>query len=388
MHRVSNWRFAPPYLLAAVLATTLIACGSESRRTGGGTSTQEAAETQEPLLAGPACGPGERVIVAPPERGILHGAMPSLLHEEARSGPEAAERVRTFERLADRPLAWVYFSDNWFEGIEFPREALESVHEAGSVPFIRLMPRSGWEDGAADARYTLPRIAKGEFDADLRRWAQDARATRVPMLVDFGPEMNGNWFPWSGAFAGGADGGPEAYRTAYRHVIDLFRAEGADNVGFAFHVNVRPAPDEPWNDFAAYYPGDEYIDWIGLSAYGGVFPGFDWEPLRRALDEAYPKLEALSPTKPIALLETGVLEERGKDKAAWIRSAYAALTSGRYPRVKAAVWWHERWVNEDDRPSDVRIDSDAAATAAYRKAVAGPDFVARPAYACAPKPKG
>src|SRR5688572_29205832 len=114
MHRVSNWRFAPPYLLAAVLATALIACGSESRRTGGGTSTQEAAETQEPLLAGPACGPGERVIVAPPERGILHGAMPSLLHEEARSGPEAAERVRTFERLADRPLAWVYFSDNWF----------------------------------------------------------------------------------------------------------------------------------------------------------------------------------------------------------------------------------------------------------------------------------
>jgi hypothetical protein len=53
--------------------------------------------------------------------------------------------------------------------------------------------------------------------------------------------------------------------------------------------------------------------------------------------------------------------------------------------VKAAVWWHERWVNEDDRPSDVRIDSDAAATAAYRKAVAGPELVARPAYACAPK---
>ena len=57
----------------------------------------------------------------------------------------------------------------------------------------------------------------------------------------------------------------------------------------------------------------------------------------------------------------------------------------RYPRLKAAVWWHERWTNEDDRVSDVRIDSDAAATAAYRKAVAGPQFVARPDYACAPK---
>jgi hypothetical protein len=53
--------------------------------------------------------------------------------------------------------------------------------------------------------------------------------------------------------------------------------------------------------------------------------------------------------------------------------------------VKAAIWWHERWVNEDDRVSDVRIDSDAAATAAYRRAVASPMLVQRPEYACAPK---
>ena len=71
--------------------------------------------------------------------------------------------------------------------------------------------------------------------------------------------------------------------------------------------------------------------------------------------------------------------------AAWIRAAYRALRSGRYPRVKAATWWHERWTNEDDRVSDVRIDSDRAATAAYRSAVSSPEVVDRPEYACAPK---
>jgi beta-mannanase len=205
------------------------------------------------------------------------------------------------------------------------------------------------------------------------------------MLVDFAPEMNGNWFPWSGAFNGGERSGPATYREAYRHVVDVFRGEGAQNVGFAFHANVRSAPAEPWNDMAAYYPGDGYVDWIGISAYGGVFPGYDWEPLSRALDEAYPKLAAMSATKPMAVLETGVIEEQGKDKAAWIRAAYRALRSGRYPRVKAAVWWHERWTNADDRVSDVRIDSDAAATSAYRRAVASPALVDRPTYACAPK---
>jgi hypothetical protein len=322
--------------------------------------------------------------VAAPRSGLYHAAMPSLLHDDALSGARSAARVRSFERLADRKLAWVYFSDNWFKGIAFPGDAVEAVREAGAVPFIRLLPRSGWEEGKVDPKYGLARIAEGRFDGDLRRWARAARGTRLPMLVDFAPEMNGNWFPWSGAFNGGEKSGPATYREAFRHVVDLFRGEGAENVGFAFHANVRSAPDEPWNDLAAYYPGDAYVDWIGISAYGGVFPGFDWEPLSRALDEVYPKLEALSATKPMAVLETGVIEERGKDKAAWIRAAYSALRSGKYPRVKAAVWWHERWTNADDRVSDVRIDSDPAATSAYRRAVASPTLVDRPAYACAP----
>ena len=207
------------------------------------------------------------------------------------------------------------------------------------------------------------------------------------MLVDFAPEMNGNWFPWSGVFAGGEKGGPEAYKAAYRHVVDLFRERGRRQRRLRVPRQRPLRARRAWNDMARYYPGDDYIDWIGLSAYGGVFPGFDWEPLRRALDEAYPKLEALSPTKPIAILETGVIEEQGKDKAAWIRAAYDALASGRYPRVKAAIWWHERWTNEDDRLSDVRIDSDAAATAAYRKAVAGASSSHAPSTPARPRPE-
>ena len=376
-----------PALLAALAALVVTACG--------GASDDRDEDDARRMLVGPTCPEGSRTVVAPPAQGIYHGAMPSLLDDDARNGSRSAARVRSFERLAGRRLAWVYFSDNWFEGIRFPRQAVDAVRRTGAVPFIRLMPRSSWEEGAADPVYRLDRIARGRFDPDLRRWARAARATRVPMLVDFAPEMNGSWFPWSGRFNGGArtdrwgdpkvPDGPETYRDAYRHIVSVFREEGAENVGFAFHVNVRSGPDRPWNAIERYYPGDAYVDWIGVSAYGSVFPGFDWEPLSRALDEVYPTLSALSPSKPIAVLETGVVEDPAKgDKGAWIRDAYAALRRGRYPRVKAAVWWHERWVNADERVSDVRIDSGEDATSAYRKAVAPADLVSRPRYACAP----
>jgi hypothetical protein len=384
MNGVRNRTFAPLTLLATLAALALSACGSDGRKGGGGSGSTERAQTTEQLAVGPRCGPGQRTVVAPPAEGLYHAAMPALLDQESRSESAARARVRTFERLADRRLAWVYFSDNWFEGISFPAAAVRAIREDGAVPFIRLLPRSSWEERRADPRYPLARIAKGDFDEDLERWARAARDTRIPMLIDFAPEMNGDWFQWSGLYAGGAKGGPQRYKEAFRHVVDVFRGAGATNVGFAFHANVRSAPREPWNDLAQYYPGDDYVDWIGVSAYGAVFPGFDWEPLSDALDEVYPKLTSLSPTKPIAILETGVIEERGHDKTAWIRAAYRALRTGRYPRVKAVVWWHERWVNQDDRStSDVRIDSDPAATAAYRKAVAAPEFVTRPEYACA-----
>jgi hypothetical protein len=389
MQCVSNRRFAP--LALAITAIALGACASKASPEPKTTATTPAApplteaQAASRFAVGPQCRADQRSLAAAPASGMYHSAMPSLLHNDADSEGKAAADVHGFQRLAKRRLAWVYFSDNWFEGISFPSAAVEAIRKQGAMPFIRLMPRSSWEDRAADARYPLDRIARGDFDADLRRWAHAARETRLPMLLDFAPEMNGNWFPWSGMYNGGERSGPQTYRAAYRHVINLFRSQGADNVGFAFHANWRSDPRADWNDIAAYYPGDDYIDWLGVSAYGSVEPG-PWEPLDRALDEVYPQLAALSPSKPIALLETGVVEEPGKSKASWIRSGYTALRAGRYPRVKAVSWWQERWRDQNGGPDrDTRVNSSSSSAAAYRRAVASRRFISRPSYTCVPK---
>jgi hypothetical protein len=304
--------------------------------------------------------------VLPPRHGIYHAAYPSFCPTE---DCVTAARVRSFERLAGKRLAWAYFSDNWFHGIRFPAahvRAIWSVHR--TIPFIRMMPRADWREGCADRTYSLAKILAGRFDTQLRAYARAAAATRIPLMIEFGTEANGDWFPWSGA----CNGGPARFRDAYRHIVSLFRDAGARNVTWVLHLDAAEATVAP------YYPGRRYVDWVGLSAYGAQQPGDAWPTFRSVFAPAYARLARAAPGKPIALLEFGTIEEHGHDKAAWIADALRDLASGRYPRLKAESYWSSNWRNGGGvGPSIMRIDSSPAALAAYRAAVASPLFVSR-----------
>lgn len=323
----------------------------------------------------------------PPPNGIYHAAFPDF-------GPEedivTARRLDDFfDELSGKKITWAYFSNNWFRGIRFPKGAVETIRSKGSIPFIRMMSRSNWNDGCSDRKYRLQKIIDGKFDKKLRAYAQAAKAVPGPLIIEFGTEVNGDWFPWSGHCNGGATtggfgdpavaDGPERFRAAYRHIIDLFRSQDVRNVTWMLHLNAYGASDEPWNSFKAYYPGDDYIDWIGVSVYGAQTPRElrDWNPtFREVMDYAYPRLAAISRTKPIAVLEFGVVEYKGK--ATWIASALNDLSNGRYPRIKAISYWHSDWDNFDGTWSRMRIDSSPSALAAYRQSIADPAFVVAP----------
>jgi hypothetical protein len=237
-----------------------------------------------------------------------------------------------------------------------------SVHH--TVPFIRMMPRANWDEGCKDKTYALAKIVDGRFDAPLRAYARAAAASRIPLLIEFGTEANGDWFPWSGICNGGA----ASFRGAYRHIVTLFRAQGANNVTWVFHLDAGdPAK------FAGYYPGAAYVDWVGLSAYGAQVPGDASPSFRTVFDPAYRELAALAPGKPIALLEFGTIEP---GKAAWIAEALRLIASGRYPRLKAESYWDSNWTNDGAGPSIMRIDSSPQVLAAYRAGVRKPVFVA------------
>ena len=297
-----------------------------------------------------------------------------------------ARALRNYRAASGRKPAWVYFSNEWGqEGITFPARAVGIVRRAGSVPFIRLMPRSTLEEGARERRFTLERILAGQFDPQLRAWGAAAGAARKPLLVEFLTEVNGDWFPWNGRYHGGgatagygdphlADG-PERARDAYRHVVRTIRAGGGTNITWVFHIDADGSPGAAWNAARNYYPGNAYVDWIGYSAYGAQTNADPWVAPGPIIRAGYRQAASLSRTKPIVLLEFGVTERRGVSKAAWINGAFDAVESPSLRRLVGVSWWNERFQNSDETWTDLRFTSSPSARTAFRARVASSRYL-------------
>lgn len=307
------------------------------------------------------------IIESPPEGQIYHAVYPG---HEAGTGEEddiTSEDLSSYEKLAGKSATWVYFSHNWYRSRDFPEKTVTWIHDAGSVPFVRLMLRDSPNQYKKNRNFTLKRILKGRFDKDLRVWAKAARDFNYPLIVEYGTEVNGAWFPWNGKWNGGGKkkrygdpgypDGPERFRDAYRHIIDVMREEGALNITWVFHVNNDDVPGKSWNTFEKYYPGDEYINWIGVSVYGAQTPADEeWPLFGDMMDEVYPRLESLATGKPIVVLEFGVTSGNTLgDQAEWAEAALTDMTALRWSRIIGFSWWNEAWQNDDNPDHDTNM---------------------------------
>ena len=245
---------------------------------------------------------------------IYHAANPDFGGSEDNV---TSTSIKIFETLAKKKIVWAYFSNNWYDAIKFPLAEVNTIHKSGKIPFIRLMPRSDFNVGGPDSRYTMQKIIDGAFDKELIQWALDAKKSATPLLVEFGTEVNGDWFPWNGSYNGGgttdlygdrkkADG-PERFRDAYRYIITLFRHHKVNNITWFFHVNASSYPEESWNEIKQYYPGDTYIDWLGISVYGPQTKEDAYDSFTEIMNKVYPELTTIS-NNPIAILELGITE--------------------------------------------------------------------------------
>lgn len=324
----------------------------------------------------------------PPSEGVYHGAFPDM-------GPTedvvTIQRINEFTILTGKKPVWVYFSDNWFDGIHFPWDETEAIREAGSIPFVRMMPRIDWTEDQPSSDYKFMDIIEGKYDLDLHQYARDVKGFGTPLFIEFGTEVNGHWFPWSGSFQGELNtdygdpnlpDGPERFRDAYRHIVEIFREERVTNATWFFHVNYSSVPDEDWNRMEQYYPGDNYVDWIGVSVYGPQVPGDEWSNFNILMDDVYSELAAVSKNKPLAILEFGAIEDSKEVdlKATWIKSVLNSITSGQYPRIKAISYWHSSWENEDGSISNMRLDSSPESLEVYRGLISNEYFITEPLF--------
>ncbi len=323
----------------------------------------------------------EPFTVAVPEHGLYTGAF--IEGGEAEENV-TLETIESFEAMVGKHQAIVASSSFWGEQ-DFPTDNLNVIWAHRSLPLVFWSPWDRpYEENKGPDRFSLTSILAGKWDKYIDDWADSAKALGKPIFVSFANEMNGSWFPWSGIYYGGdqpadASGkkwkGPEMFKAVHRYVVDRVRARGAANIKWVFQVNNYSYPQNVWNLAAAYYPGSDYVDWLGLSVYGKQYKDESWSTLEPLIDWPYKEMNMLDPTKPIMVAEWGVGEfPAAGNKATWIKEGLELFRT-RYPRLKAAVYWHERWQNEDGSYSNLRVNSSVEAMQAYRNGVAHPDWL-------------
>lgn len=279
--------------------------------------------------------------------------------------------VRRFELDSGKPVSIVMWYQPWQTGNRSRVDSgtMVEVWRAGKVPMITWEP---WDPGVdahslarpdKQPRYRLQRIIDGRYDPYIRSWAVQLRDLGGPVMLRPMHEMNGNWYPWCGTVNGNT---PAEYVRAWKHIHDIFEAEGATNVTWVWSINHESVPSTPKNRYAAYYPGDRYVDWTGISGFNfGTTSAYSaWESFGHWYDEPLAYLATLS--KPICVAEFGCVEQGG-NKGAWITDAFKEMSADK--RIKAIVYYNAR--EQDARTTqDWRITTSARAQNAYRAAVA------------------
>ncbi|MEO1076893.1 MAG: glycosyl hydrolase [Bacteroidota bacterium] len=113
-----------------------------------------------------------------------------------------------------------------------------------------------WMVGTWDVAY---RTAQGEFDPVIRAFSAWAKSVGRPIYLRIGYEFDGLHNELD----------PDEYVAAYRRFVDLTRDEGVENVAFVWHSYGSPTYEG--HPLSAWYPGDEYVDWVGISLFGHLY---------------------------------------------------------------------------------------------------------------------
>jgi hypothetical protein len=326
-------------LLALVAAATVLAPAACSRTTapgGGGATANVPVEATSSAAPAPVTWDMAKIRGPKPTPGkVMLGSYVAL------EGKSYTQSVALRREQLGRDQRIVHWFFAW----------KDSLPPTPNVPSDAVLLIS-WRGTSYDS------ITNGSQDAWIARQARTVAAYNRPVFLRWAWEMNGDWYPWGGP-SNGND--PAAFVKAWRHVHQIFSREGADSVGWVWNPNYRSHPGQPWNDYDNYYPGDDYVDWVGISGYGTT---------TRSPEDLFGEIhERYSARKPLMITETSMPDSGGTIKADWIDGLVAWMKQ--HPGFAALVWFD---TNTHGKDQDWRIDTSASASEAYRRLARDPYF--------------
>jgi hypothetical protein len=329
-----------PGAAAAVLIVVIALLGAAAFAVIGHRPEKQGAK--EPAAQGAEPDPGVVPEPGRPPGGTLFGVSTSPGNRSVEAERKAVERL---EAHLGRAVDINHNFYTWDE--EFPTETERWDLQAGRLPLISW---NGKDVASSE-------IAAGSQDALIRERAQGVKGLGQPVLIRWFWEMDGNKKrEWAGS--------PADYIAAWRHIVDVFRAEGATNVEWVWCPNASAFND---GEAPPFYPGDEYVDWICADGYNWApgRPGDEWRSFRDIFSGFY--AWASPRNKKIMVGEFGVQERSSDDKARWVEAARHTIKT-EFPLLKAVVYFN---ANGD---YDWRMNTSPSAYRAFKDMANDPWF--------------
>ena len=355
-------------LLAAVLALSpLAALADDSTTTTEGAAKDLSANTEIYTVTST---PGE----SHPTYGAMYEPQGGVLYGRTAHGgtlPSGQFGLGNKDAMADESIVSHYYGTSELLGehsLEYWKYLFGGGLEDGEHAFLVYL---NFDYEGNDC----PNVMSGKYDAALRTTFQYLSTLEMPVFMRVGGEVNVWTIPAT----------PEDYIAAYRHIVDIGHSV-APNVAFIFSPNYGSSYQV---DMDAFYPGDEYVDWLGVSLYYSASTGSPNEDRFRGRGDVYgdavlnaQQIVNLSKlhNKPVMVTEGGAFNTfGGSDYTDWaverIHKAYAYLPMV-YPQIKAIVASDYKHGDEDyifsDKPAITNaIKSSVDAVGVYRTSYSG-----------------
>jgi Glycosyl hydrolase family 26 len=266
----------------------------------------------------------------------LPTGMASYLGVYEKGPPQQYELAAQFRDAVGRQPNLVGYYSGW--GERFATQFADTVSRHGAVTIMQ------WDPTGA----LISKIAGGGYDRYLRSFADSVRNYDRAVVIGFGHEMNATWYSW-----GYGHVRPSVFVAAWRHIVTLFRAQGADNVTWLWTINADLPTTGP---ISSWWPGDAYVTWVGIDGYYYI-PANNFVSV---FGKTIAQVRAIT-DKPVLLSETAV--GPGPNQAAKIANLFRGMHQY---RTLGLVWfdiaqddglYHQNW----------RIEDSPAAQAAFRQ---------------------
>ena len=264
----------------------------------------------------------------------------SYLGVYEKGAPDSYQPVAAFSRAAGRTPNLAGYYGGW--GEPFKTSFARTAHQHGAVTLLQWDPTG----------VSVAAIAAGRYDGYLRSFAASVRNSGQPVVIGFGHEMNAYWYSWGYGHAS-----PARFVAAWRHIVTLFRHQGAANVTWLWTVQADvkgSGPDVSW------WPGASYVTWVGIDGY-----------YYRPTDTFFSVFGAtiaqvrLFTGKPILLSEASVGPAAGQP------AKIPGLFAGMREYGTLGLVWFDIAQNDGLYHQDWHLEDNPAAVTAFRHAASG-----------------